>query len=85
MAASKTPFTMPIGAGMALHSRRTPMDATYVKSIRTKLGLTQEEFAHRLGVSFVTVNKWENSRQKPSKMARQLLANIERPIQELRD
>ena len=34
--------------------------------LRKKLGLTQVAFAEQLGVSFVTVNRWENGKSEPS-------------------
>lgn len=37
-------------------------DAAFVKSVRTSLGLTQEAFGHRLGVSREIVNRWEKGR-----------------------
>jgi putative transcriptional regulator len=40
-----------------------------VKEVRRQLGLSQEELAHALGVSFATVNRWENGKTKPSKLA----------------
>lgn len=40
-----------------------------VKSVRTRLKMSQEELARELGVSFATVNRWENSRTKPSQLA----------------
>lgn len=40
-----------------------------VKEVRRKLGLSQEELARALGVSFATVNRWENGRTAPSKLA----------------
>jgi DNA-binding transcriptional regulator YiaG len=40
-----------------------------VKEIRRQLGLSQEELAHALGVSFATVNRWENGKTNPSKLA----------------
>lgn len=40
-----------------------------VKSIREKLSLTQEQLAENLGVSFATVNRWENGWTAPSKLA----------------
>jgi putative transcriptional regulator len=40
-----------------------------VKEVRRQLGLSQEELAHALGVSFATVNRWENGRTVPSKLA----------------
>jgi DNA-binding transcriptional regulator YiaG len=47
--------------------------AALVKVLRRRLGLTQEQFAHRLGVTFASVNRWENGQVKPSPMARQKL------------
>jgi DNA-binding transcriptional regulator YiaG len=41
-----------------------------LKTVRKTLKLTQEQLAHRLGVSFVTVNEWENAKRKPSPLAR---------------
>ncbi len=41
-----------------------------VKNVRTTLGLSQEELAHELGVSFSTINRWENKQTKPIKLAR---------------
>jgi len=40
-----------------------------VKEVRRQLALSQEELAQALGVSFATVNRWENSRTVPSKLA----------------
>jgi len=38
-----------------------------IKNIRLKLGLSQQEFASSMGVSFATVNRWENGKAKPQK------------------
>ena len=40
-----------------------------VKEVRRQLALSQEELAHALGVSFATVNRWENGKTVPSKLA----------------
>jgi DNA-binding transcriptional regulator YiaG len=37
--------------------------------LRLKPQLSQEELAHALGVSFATVNRWENAKTVPSKLA----------------
>jgi putative transcriptional regulator len=44
-----------------------------IKDLRSQLGLTQEQLAARLGVTFPTVNRWENQRAKPSKIALKLI------------
>lgn len=36
-----------------------------VKGIRSTHGLTQEELAREVGVSFSTVNGWENGKHRP--------------------
>ncbi|MEJ1934734.1 helix-turn-helix transcriptional regulator [Nostoc sp. NIES-2111] len=40
-----------------------------IQEIRQSMGLTQEEFAVIIGVTFPTVNRWENGHTKPSKLA----------------
>jgi putative transcriptional regulator len=40
-----------------------------VRELRSRLGLTQEKMAERLGVTFPTINRWENGRAKPSPLA----------------
>jgi DNA-binding transcriptional regulator YiaG len=40
-----------------------------VKEVRRQLALSQEELAYALGVSFATVNRWENGKTIPSKLA----------------
>lgn len=37
-----------------------------IKNLRYKLLLTQEEFASLMGVSYATVNRWENKRFEPT-------------------
>ena len=41
-----------------------------VKSVRTRLELSQEDLARELGVSFATINRWENGKVNPSKLAK---------------
>ena len=48
-----------------------------VKALRVKLGLTQAEFAVRLGVAEYTVRRWESKTTSPSRMAQRLLKEIE--------
>ena len=43
------------------------MDSEKIKIIRTNLRMSQQAFAAALGVSFATVNRWENGKAKPQK------------------
>lgn len=47
-----------------------------IRQLRLEMGLTQEQFAVRLGVSFPTVNRWENQKTKPSPLAFQKLQKL---------
>ena len=47
-----------------------------VKKVRSQLNLSQEDLAHAIGVSFATVNRWENSKTQPSKLARVSFQNF---------
>ncbi len=39
--------------------------AALIKELRTRLHLTQEQFAREVGVTYSTVNHWENAKRKP--------------------
>jgi DNA-binding transcriptional regulator YiaG len=47
-----------------------------VKRVRSQLNLSQEDLAHDIGVSFATVNRWENGKASPSKLARKSFDNF---------
>jgi type I restriction enzyme M protein len=47
-----------------------------LQELRVKLNLTQEQLAERLGVSFATVNRWENGLNAPQKSARRIIENL---------
>ena len=40
-----------------------------IKYAREKLNISQEDLARALNVSFATINRWENSKNKPVRMA----------------
>lgn len=50
--------------------------ARLVHEIRLRTGLTQEKFAARLGVTFPTINRWENGRARPSPLALKQLESL---------
>lgn len=43
-----------------------------VKQVRKRLGLSQEQLARELNISFSTINRWENGKSNPSQMAKEL-------------
>jgi putative transcriptional regulator len=47
-----------------------------VRELRKRTGLTQEKFAAKLGVTFPTINRWENGRAKPSPLAVQRIEEL---------
>ena len=47
-----------------------------IKALRTKLNLSQEELASRLGVSFATVNRWESGKSKPQRAQRDAVQKL---------
>lgn len=47
-----------------------------IRTIRKRLGITQEKFAARLGVTFTSVNRWENGRTRPSPLALRQIEDI---------
>jgi len=57
------------------------MNGSEIRALRKQLDLTQEEFAHEIGVTFATVNRWENGKSKPSRLALKILAALDERIQ----
>ena len=49
----------------------------YIRRLRKVLVLTQEAFAKKIGVSFATVNRWENGQTKPSALALEKIRRME--------
>ena len=69
------------GDGMAKKKRRikplTKYDAEHVKAVRKNTGLSQSLFALALGVTPMTVRKWEQGRVEPRGVATRVLDAIE--------
>ena len=51
--------------------------AARIKSMRGRLGLTQTQLAELMGVSFASVNRWENGQSRPSRLAWRQLTRAE--------
>lgn len=49
---------------------------TLIKQIRTYLNMSQTEFAKQLNVTFQTVNRWENGRAVPNKLAQSMMYEL---------
>lgn len=47
-----------------------------LRKIRSELGLTQEDFARQLSTTVTTVNRWENDKASPNRMAKSLLIDF---------
>ncbi|MEG0019738.1 MAG: helix-turn-helix transcriptional regulator [Oscillospiraceae bacterium] len=46
------------------------MELAYLlKQIRTSIGMTQVQIAKELNLSFSTINRWENGKAKPNRLA----------------
>lgn len=57
-----------------------PAIGKLIRDLRVETGLTQEQFATRLGVVYSTVNRWENGHAQPSPLA---IKRIKRKLLEM--
>lgn len=58
---------------LSFSMKTTPEFPIQVKAIREQLGLSQEALAWKIGISFATLNRWENGKSNPSKLAQSQL------------
>lgn len=52
-----------------------------VKGLRERLDLTQEQFAQKVGVTFSTVNHWENGKRTPQPFLTRRLLEMKEEIE----
>ncbi|MFO7802859.1 MAG: helix-turn-helix domain-containing protein [Desulfovermiculus sp.] len=52
--------------------------AKFARRVRKRLGLTQEEFSVRIGVSVNTVRNWEQGKRRPTGTAQSLLKVLDK-------
>ncbi|MBE9216806.1 helix-turn-helix transcriptional regulator [Plectonema cf. radiosum LEGE 06105] len=52
-----------------------------IRELRISTGLTQEKFAAKLGVTLLTINRWENGRSQPSPLA---MEKVEGMLEEIK-
>ena len=53
---------------------------TLIKELRERLGLTQEQFAQKVGVTYSTVNHWENGKRTPQPYLVQRLRDLKEEL-----
>ena len=63
---------------------RVEFDNERIRRLRQELNMTQEGFAHEIGVTFATVNRWENGRTTPNKVAQKVLTLLEKKLRKLK-
>jgi putative transcriptional regulator len=66
-------------------SRTFEFPETEVRSLRQQFGLSQDKFAHLVGISVATLRNWEQGRRKPEGPARVLLKVASRHPEALLD
>ena len=54
--------------------------ARLVRELRERLDLTQEQFAQRIGVTYSTVNHWENGKRNPQPFLLERLKDLESQV-----
>jgi putative transcriptional regulator len=59
-------------------------DNERIRRLRHELNMTQESFAHEIGVTFATVNRWENGRTTPNKVAQKVLLLLEKKLRKMK-
>jgi DNA-binding transcriptional regulator YiaG len=60
-------------------------DNERIRRLRHELNMTQESFAHEIGVTFATVNRWENGRTTPNKVAQKVLLLLEKKLRKMKN
>ena len=53
-----------------------PQKGIAIRELRLENGLTQEQFAALVGVTYSSMNRWENGHTKPSPLAMQKIEGI---------
>ena len=56
-----------------------------LKKLREKMFLTQTEFGNLLGVSFETVNRWENGKHVPTMRAKRKINKLAEKYSDFKD
>ena len=64
---------MPIKRPLVINQ---PQIGKLIREIRLETRLTQEQFAAEFGVTYSSMNRWENGRSKPSPLAMQKIEGM---------
>lgn len=64
---------------------KTTLTREDIKRLREQLGMSQEEFAHKMGVAGTTVRRWEAGICKPIKLAQEKLQRLMREAKKKRE
>lgn len=59
-----------------MRGEKNLQQGSVISALRRRLGMTQEEFAHAIGVTVSTVNRWENGHIEPSRLARKAMQEL---------
>ncbi|HEY9691450.1 MAG TPA: helix-turn-helix transcriptional regulator [Oculatellaceae cyanobacterium] len=74
---------------MAFHQQyvgiEQPAIGQLIRELRQTVKLTQEKFAVHLGVSFPTINRWENGHATPSPLAQKQIEMLLNQLSESSD
>ena len=62
---------------------RSEFDRARIRQLREDMNMTQEDFAHEIGVTYATVNRWENGRTTPNKVAQKVLMLLEKKLRKM--
>ena len=54
----------------------TQPTSKFIKELRFRLGMTQEQFAMELGVTVASVRRWENNKATPSPLAMKVMETL---------
>ncbi len=66
--------------GLSMSNLKQPEFSRLVQEMRQRNGLTQTELAARIGVSYYSVNRWENQKTMPVSLA---LKRVEEVLHEM--
>jgi putative transcriptional regulator len=68
--------------GLVMSDLKQPEFSRLVQALRQRSGLTQTELAAKIGVSYYSVNRWENQKTMPVALA---VKRVEAILQEMGD